>query len=209
MACILSIQASNSVGTSKRNTVMHIIYGPLFRSLPKDVASESGKKAVLQCDVDSNPPPVIQWYEHGSRKLFSIGKNLEVIVTPSTSGTYICVASVRGFPNLEGRLRVLVKGPPLIVSPNVQEGKMGETVTLECTTVSIPKPIRVNWTYKGRQIDTDDSRYEIVEETLDNALRNLLVIHGAEKKDFGPYNCSVINEYGITRKLITLNQESK
>ncbi|KAK7068924.1 hypothetical protein SK128_008575 [Halocaridina rubra] len=204
---VISCEVSNEVGTSKKNLNIQVVYGPMFRSPPEDVAAETGKRATLKCDVDSNPPPIINWYQLGSRKLLSTGKAFEVIVAPFTTGVYICVASVRGFPDLEGRIRVLVKGPPLIVSSSTQEGRMGDTVILECTTVSIPTPIRITWTYRGRQIDLNDPRYEVLEERQNDALKNLLVIHGADSQDFGPYNCSVVNEYGVARKLITLNRE--
>ncbi|MPC67102.1 Irregular chiasm C-roughest protein [Portunus trituberculatus] len=75
------------------------------------------------------------------------------MVGSTTAGVYVCVARVRGFPDLRGTVRVLVKGPPTIVSAGEQEGRMGDTVSLECSTVSIPSPIRVTWTYNGREID--------------------------------------------------------
>ena len=40
-------------------------------------------------------------------------------------------------------------------------------------------------------------------------IRNILVIHDSDSSDFGSYNCSVVNEYGVARKLITLQKESK
>ncbi|XP_066937916.1 irregular chiasm C-roughest protein-like [Macrobrachium rosenbergii] len=203
----ISCEVSNSVGTSKKSISIQVMYGPLFRSPPADVAAETGKKARLECDVDSNPPPVISWYQQGNPQVIAKGREYEVIVAPSTAGVYICVASVRGFSELQGRVRVLVKGPPQIVSSGEQQGRMGDTVSLECTTVSIPTPLRITWTYRGREIDLGDPRYEVQEERQDDALRNLLVIHDAETQDFGPYNCSVVNEYGVARKLIFLHRE--
>ena len=55
----------------------------------------------------------------------------------------------------------------------------------------------------------DDPRYEVVEDQQEEGFRNILVIHDADNTDFGDYNCSVVNEYGIARKLIRLNKESK
>lgn len=90
------------------------------------------------------------------QQIVGSGQQLTVVVGPSTAGLYICQASVRGFPSVEGRQRVLVKGPPLIVSAEEQEGRMGDTVTLECSTVSVPSPIRITWTYNGREIDLSE-----------------------------------------------------
>ncbi|XP_064091683.1 irregular chiasm C-roughest protein-like isoform X1 [Macrobrachium nipponense] len=203
----VACEVSNTVGTSKKSQTVHVQYGPVFRSLPKDVAAETGREAVLKCDVDSNPPSTIVWLQDGSHKIIGSGEEHRVVVDPSTAGGYRCVASVRGFPELLGRLKVLVKGPPTIISSGDQQGRMGDTVTLECRTVSIPSPIKITWTYKGKQIDISEPRYEVVEDEQDEGLRNILVIHDADTRDFGDYNCSVVNEYGVARKLIRLNEE--
>ncbi|ROT66949.1 Irregular chiasm C-roughest protein [Penaeus vannamei] len=104
-------------------------------------------------------------------------------------------------------MRVLLKGPPQIVSASDQQGRKGETVSLECSTVSIPSPIRVTWTYNGQEIDFSDPRYDLVEDEEKEGVRNYLVIHDADEEDFGAYNCSVVNEYGVAQMLIRLKQE--
>ncbi|CAL4077426.1 unnamed protein product, partial [Meganyctiphanes norvegica] len=198
---------SNKVGTSKKTVSVGVRYGPVFRSLPRDQAAEDGRDVVLKCLVDSNPPASIVWLQEGSDKILSSGEEFRVEVGPRTAGTYRCIAQVQRFPDLQGRVRVLVKGPPLIVSSAVQQGRMGDTVTIDCSTVSIPSPIRITWTYKAREIDLNDPRYEVVEDESEEGLRNILVIHDADAKDFGDYNCSVVNEYGVARKQIRLNKE--
>ncbi|XP_050735726.1 irregular chiasm C-roughest protein-like isoform X2 [Eriocheir sinensis] len=203
----VSCEVSNKVGTSKKTMSVHVQYGPVFRVLPRDVMAETGKDVTLKCDVDSNPPASIVWLQEGSHKIIGSGQTLEVTVGPSTAGEYICVASVRGFQEQRGKLRVLVKGPPTIVSSSEQQGRMGDTVTIECSTVSIPSPIKITWTYKGRDIDLSDPRYEVVQDEQEEGLRNILVIHDADTPDFGAYNCSVVNEYGVARKQIRLNEE--
>ena len=90
-------------------------------------------------------------------QIIGSGPELRIVVRPDTAGLYICVATVRErdfeFPKLEGRVRVLIKGPPQIVSSAEQLGRMGDTVNIECSTVSIPSPIQITWMYKGREID--------------------------------------------------------
>lgn len=54
-----------------------------------------------------------------------------------------------------------------------------------------------------------DPRYEVVVDRQEEGLRNVLVIHDADTHDFGAYNCSVVNEYGVARKQIRLNEESE
>lgn len=205
----VSCEVSNTVGSAKKTLSVEVQYGPAFRTLPRDVMAETGKEVTLRCDVSSHPPPTISWLREASTQILGTGQELVVTVGPTTAGLYLCVARVRGFPDLRGTVRVLVKGPPTIVSAGEQEGRMGDTVSLECSTVSIPSPIRVTWTYNGREIDLSDPRYEVVVDRQEEGLRNVLVIHDADTHDFGAYNCSVVNEYGVARKQIRLNEEKK
>ncbi|XP_063886685.1 irregular chiasm C-roughest protein-like isoform X1 [Scylla paramamosain] len=203
----VSCEVSNTVGSAKKTLNVQVQYGPAFRTLPRDVMAETGKEVTLRCDVNSHPPPTITWLREASTQVLGTGRDLVVTVGSTTAGLYVCVARVRGFPDLRGTVRVLVKGPPTIVSAGEQEGRMGDTVSLECSTVSIPSPIRVTWTYNGREIDLSDPRYEVMVDRQEEGLRNVLVIHDADTHDFGAYNCSVVNEYGVARKQIRLNEE--
>lgn len=54
-----------------------------------------------------------------------------------------------------------------------------------------------------------DPRHDLVEDEEKEGVRNYLVIHDADEEDFGAYNCSVVNEYGVAQMLIRLKQESE
>ncbi|KAF2367109.1 Immunoglobulin-like domain [Trinorchestia longiramus] len=209
----VACEVSNKVGTSKKTLGVQVRYGPVFRSLPVDAAAEPGQEVMLRCSVDANPHPSIVWLQEGDNKIIGTGSELRVSVSPLTAGPYRCVVGVRErdlqFPELVGRMKVLLKGPPTIVSDTDQMGRPGATVNLECNTVSVPSPIKVTWTYKGKPIDLEESRYEVIEEQRNEGLRTILVIRDADETDFGDYNCSVVNEYGIARKLIRLNEEKR
>ncbi|XP_047736504.1 irregular chiasm C-roughest protein [Hyalella azteca] len=209
----VSCEVSNKVGSSKKTLGVHVRYGPVFRSLPLDAAAETGQEVLLRCSVDANPQPSIVWLQEGDNKIIGNGSELRVSVSPLTAGAYRCVAGVRErdlqFPELIGKMKVLLKGPPTIVSPTDQVGRPGATVHLECNTVSVPSPIKVTWTYRGKPVDLGSSRYEVKEEQRLEGLRTILVIHDAAETDFGDYNCSVVNEYGVARKLIRLNEEKR
>ncbi|XP_063601765.1 irregular chiasm C-roughest protein-like [Penaeus indicus] len=203
----VSCEVTNSVGSARKSRRVCVQYGPRFKTRPQDMVADEGMEVVLVCNVDSNPEPEITWYQEGSTEPKGVGAELRVVVGQSTAGVYRCVASVRGFPDLQGHMRVLLKGPPQIVSSSDQQGRKGETVSLECSTVSIPSPIRVTWTYNGQEIDFSDPRYDLVEDEEKEGVRNYLVIHDADEEDFGAYNCSVVNEYGVAQMLIRLKQE--
>ena len=55
----------------------------------------------------------------------------------------------------------------------------------------------------------DDSDYSILEDPLPDGVKSTLVIRTSQEKDFGPYNCSVTNQYGTHVMEIYLMKQSK
>ncbi|KAK3862950.1 hypothetical protein Pcinc_031226, partial [Petrolisthes cinctipes] len=62
----VNCEVTNEVGTSKQSGTLQVLYGPQFRTLPRDVMAEAGRRETLTCDVDSNPPSTIVWLRDGS-----------------------------------------------------------------------------------------------------------------------------------------------
>lgn len=56
---------------------------------------------------------------------------------------------------------------------------------------------------------TDKGRFEVTEDVTAQGLRHTLVVHKAQAKDFGPYNCSVQNAFGSDVFEIILNKKSE
>ena len=78
---MLLVQVSNIIGSSKKSLTIHVRYGPVFRSMPRDVPEEIGKEATLKCSIDSNPEPSIVWVRDGSDKVIEKLKKLVHSVT--------------------------------------------------------------------------------------------------------------------------------
>ena len=56
---------------------------------------------------------------------------------------------------------------------------------------------------------TEEGRFEVTEDVTARGLRHTLMVHKAQAKDFGPYNCSVQNAYGSDVFEIILNKKSE
>ncbi|ODM98984.1 Irregular chiasm C-roughest protein [Orchesella cincta] len=186
---IIKCEVQNAVGRSQEN-------GPVFRNRPRDVQADLGASVTLSCDVDGNPPPIIVWIYQKTRAVVQDRANYTTTLTQDTQGKYICQAHVQGFPTISAEATIHLKGPPSIKSQRAQFGVEGDTVRLECLAESIPLPDKVTWTHLGREIDSHDSDYSVLEDNLPNGKRSVLVIRSSQEKDFGPYNCTVTNTYG-------------
>ncbi|XP_022256860.1 irregular chiasm C-roughest protein-like [Limulus polyphemus] len=99
-------------------------------------------------------------------------------------------------------------GPPTIKAKSVQYGELGQKVEVECSIYSVPSPAKITWTKNTQVVEVDNTHgYEIVTQPLTDGVRNLLIIHNAEKGDFGTYNCSVWNDFGHDSMLILLKRQ--
>lgn len=122
--------------------------------------------------------------------------NLTLTVTNDHAGSYTCRASVMGI-SIESEASIYLKGPPSITSPKKQFGVPGETIQIECTAFSIPKVRSIHWSHNGQEINTSENDdFTIIEDVTNVGIKSTLVIHRSDAKHFGPYNCSVTNDYG-------------
>ncbi|XP_076310496.1 irregular chiasm C-roughest protein-like isoform X2 [Tachypleus tridentatus] len=205
----ITCQVSNSVGSSKSTKILKILYGPKFKTTMENVAADIGEKVCLRCDADGNPKPEIAWMYEKSSSIIVLGPELVIPnTTPEKAGKYICRATVPGFPEISTHVMVYIKGPPTIKAKNVQYGELGKKVEVECSIYSVPSPAKITWTKNTQVVEVDNTHgYEIVTQPLTDGVRNLLIIHNAEKGDFGMYNCTVWNDFGHDSMLILLKRK--
>ena len=55
----------------------------------------------------------------------------------------------------------------------------------------------------------DSTRYDILQESTRSGIKSTLLIHDANSKDFGMYNCTAKNGYGKDIGEIQLNRQRK
>lgn len=85
--------------------------GPMFMTKSKYVSADITDDATLTCQVDSNPPPAIIWTRKQSPRILSSSSIFSLSdVTQDDFGTYTCMASVIGFPEITMDVQLLQKG---------------------------------------------------------------------------------------------------
>ena len=134
--------------------------------------------------------------------------DLKIIVSNETAGRYYCKASVAGFPEIKAEAYVYMKQPPTILSPRQQYGARGDTLRLECSAFSVPKARLISWSYNGREINTAERDYSILEDPSARGIKSILVIRDSQDWHFGKYNCTVVNDYGVDVLQIELLHQS-
>ncbi|XP_045540671.1 irregular chiasm C-roughest protein [Papilio machaon] len=201
-------EVHNTVGKSADSKTLEVAYGPKFKVKPQNVEGDSGSIATMNCVVDGHPLPKITWLRYENERIIRVGKstNLTVTVTRQSAGQYWCRASVDGYPDIEASAMVFVKGPPKIISNRTQYGVEGDSVRVECISLSVPKPDFVIWSFEGNEINSfHNHEYAFLEETLtDRTSKSTLIIRESQSKHFGIYNCSVSNSYGTDTVEINL-----
>lgn len=131
--------------------------------------------------------------------------NLTLAVSNDHVGSYTCRASVMGI-FIEAEANIYLKGPPSITSTKKQFGIPGETVQIECVAFSIPKARNIQWSYNGREINSNENGdYTVLEEIKTFGMKSTLIIRDSDTKHFGRYNCSVTNSYGQDNVEIVLS----
>ncbi|CAH2987448.1 unnamed protein product [Chilo suppressalis] len=206
---VVKCEVTNKIGKRDKTVKLDVTYPPSFLNKPQNVEAEAGKSAILNCDVDGQPPPKIRWLFSEPGRIEQVRAKTSthtVYVTNSTAGRYICKASVEGFPEIEAEAMVFIKGAPKILSNRTQFGSEGENARVECLALSVPKPDDIRWYFEGREISAvHDPDYATLEESLpDGTISSTLVIRASQSKHYGTYSCSVTNEYGNDNAAIAL-----
>ncbi|KAK2168258.1 hypothetical protein NP493_1239g00032 [Ridgeia piscesae] len=202
-------EATNGVGSMQQKQTLNVEYGPKFMSKSNYVSADIGDDATLTCQVDSNPPPAIIWTRKQSPRILSSSSIFSISdVTQDDFGTYTCLASVIGFPEITMDVKLLQKGPPKVVSMDKQYAKFGELGLVECGIESVPAPTAILWTRDGQPLDWASlDRYELKTEDMPTGKRSIIQIQSVQAGDFGIYNCSVENGYGHDYKTITFYKQ--
>ncbi|KAK6623398.1 hypothetical protein RUM43_009250 [Polyplax serrata] len=206
---MVKCKVHNSVGESEAFETLEVSYGPRFRTKPKIVQADVGSTVTLTCDVDGNPPPDIVWIHKNTERVVGTSANLTLTVDNESGGTYQCKASIMGFQEIGAEGAIYIKGRPTIISHRTQFGVVGDNVRLECVVFSIPRPSHISWSFEGVDIESANHKYSILEDPLPNGIKSTLLIHESESRNFGAYNCSVINSYGMDSVEIVLKAQSK
>ncbi|GFO31561.1 protogenin [Plakobranchus ocellatus] len=187
---------------------------PKLLAAPRDVDVELGNSAILECLVDGNPLPKVEWRKRGSTEPIEDGglyghSNLVIQhVTLDHAGVYECLVVGPNGPsiNVSAALNVLV--PPKLTTAETQSFllMMSMSKKIYCPVTGTPEP-EFSWYYNGNRIEAPpgDSKLKIDQGGRILLLFNLLVT------DSGFYQCIASNKAGVAilvSRLIVKNKES-
>ncbi|KAL3885785.1 hypothetical protein ACJMK2_025823 [Sinanodonta woodiana] len=208
---IISCEATNSVGNTLKQYQVNIHYGPQFIGEPRHVNVEMNEAAELYCEADGNPAPSIIWRRKGEFRALSSKSRLRIArVGKGDFGVYVCTATVLGFNEVSREIYLTQNGVPQIVSDKTQYAGVGDRASIQCLSISSPKPENMIWRNKrGEVIDYATSgRFSATEEDLPYGRKSILQILNVHDDDFGSYNCTVKNAYGNDTVLINLVEKA-
>ncbi|XP_070001345.1 irregular chiasm C-roughest protein-like [Penaeus vannamei] len=220
ITCLTSNQALSSPLSSSIR--MQVFFPPEVQLFVRPQILVEGDDATIYCSAKANPNEITyRWYHNSellaneTRRSFAIHQIPRAFHQDAVS----CEVSNKVGTSKKTLTVHVQYGPRFRSPPRDKAAESGKEVLLECDVDSNPTS-SIMWFRENSKkcaipiilfsrSTQGDPRYEVVQDQQGEGLRNVLVIHDADTKDFGSYNCSVVNEYGVARKLIRLNEESK
>ncbi|XP_025060802.1 hemicentin-2 [Alligator sinensis] len=158
--------ALNAAGRDEKLFLLSVHVPPTIRQPPEGlqdvVVVRVGETAVLQCETDAQPEPVVTWYKNrhqlglgnGARTLQK-GQRLEIEnAQVSDKGLYSCKATnVAG--EAEQAFVLAVQVPPSIKNPQQEtiDGAAGNLLILTCNAVGMPPPA-ITWLKDGSPLES-------------------------------------------------------
>ncbi|KAG9473293.1 hypothetical protein GDO78_019504 [Eleutherodactylus coqui] len=198
--------ASSMAGRDTRATWVRLKVPPsvIGPDEPRSLSVSIGGQLVLECRVEGDPVPTIQWFRGETPlqldrriQLLSKGRYIQIhSLQASDSGEYTCVASNPiGTTSLKFTVEILIV-PSILPGPSVVSTSVNQTAVLPCWTEGLPPPT-VTWKKDGGLLSVETSRLDFLK---DGSLR----IPETLLQDSGYYLCTVANSAGIARRGVEL-----
>ncbi|XP_069842937.1 hemicentin-2 [Dendropsophus ebraccatus] len=171
---------------------------------PRSLSVSIGGQLVLECRVEGDPVPTIQWFRGETPiqldrrvQILSKGRYIQIHnLQASDSGEYICIAAN---PIGTTSLRFIVEiqiAPSILPGPSVVSASVNQTAVLPCWADGLPTPT-VTWKKDGSLLSVEMSRLEFLKDGSLRIPQTLL-------QDSGYYLCTVTNSAGLARRGVEL-----
>ncbi|KAJ0063719.1 hypothetical protein NL108_006656 [Boleophthalmus pectinirostris] len=174
---------------------------PTFTSTPPQyVEAKEGGNTLLSCSALGNPKPLISWLREGeelqTNSKYSVhdGSLTILAITRDDRGAYTCRAySDQG--EVLHTTRLLVQGPPYIVSPpeNVTVN-ISQNALFTCQAEAYPGNLTYTWFWEEDNVYFKNDLKLRVRILIDGTL----IIFRVKPEDAGRYTCSPSNSLGIS-----------
>ncbi|CAL8103250.1 unnamed protein product [Calicophoron daubneyi] len=212
--------ARNVVGKAKFDIELDVQSKPTFVD-PRSggrIDVTQGDNLVLQCHVEGDPKPTVEWRKDGRRILpdesgggaessfggSNGGGGPTIVVSPDgytltiysvndmITGSFTCTAS-NAHSVATKEFQVSVKTPPVISKDGPSEFELGQgEVSLLSCLVGVSQPqAKITWYKNGQPLTAIPGRIEF----LDNG--QTLEVRGKTEEDSGSYECRAENEAGF------------
>lgn len=187
---------------SGSNSLLNLNRAPVFTIEPISTIALKGRPVTLNCNVDGNPPPQVQWRRNG--KSVPSPADTRRLILPSGSliitkvinargnkpdvGVYQCIATnqVGTTVSRKVKLSVAVLSKKFQEHPQNETAVEGTTARFSCKTrKAIPDPT-VTWEKDGTPIDSANKRFVTLP-------RGILQISDVKMSDEGRYRCVAQN----------------
>ncbi|KAF0029986.1 hypothetical protein F2P81_016717 [Scophthalmus maximus] len=174
---------------------------PSFTATPPQyVEAKEGGSTLLSCSAQGNPKPMISWLREGeelaTNAKYSVHDGSLTIlgITRDDRGAYTCRAySDQG--EVLHTTRLLVQGPPYIVSPpeNVTVN-ISQNALFTCQAEAYPGNLTYTWFWEEDNVYFKNDLKLRVRILIDGTL----IIFRVKPEDAGKYTCSPSNSLGIS-----------
>ncbi|XP_068572104.1 protein turtle homolog B isoform X1 [Cebidichthys violaceus] len=174
---------------------------PSFTATPPQyVEAKEGGSTMLSCSAQGNPKPMISWLREGEElatdaKYSVHDGSLTILgITRDDRGAYTCRAySDQG--EVLHTTRLLVQGPPYIVSPpeNVTVN-ISQNALFTCQAEAYPGNLTYTWFWEEDNVYFKNDLKLRVRILIDGTL----IIFRVKPEDAGKYTCSPSNSLGIS-----------
>ncbi|CAD7667905.1 unnamed protein product [Nyctereutes procyonoides] len=198
-----SCTAQNAAGSTSVAFHVEIHMVPTIQPGPPTVNASINQTALLPCQVDGAPPPLVSWRKDGA-PLDPNSPRLQVLpegslriqpVLAQDAGHYLCLASNSAGSDRQGRDLQVFEPPAITPSPSNLTLTAHTPALLPCEARGYPKP-QVVWWKDGQKLDFHLQRgaYRFLPS-------NALLLTAPSPQDSAQFECVVSNEVGEARRL--------
>ncbi|XP_026716212.1 hemicentin-2 [Athene cunicularia] len=187
--------AENSVGAIRATAFVFIREAPIIQGDPSTYQAEHpGGDALLDCDAQGHPLPLIRWSKDGvpvvaSGRLHQLQNgSLAIHAVGSTdAGLYRCVAENNAGTAAKVVTLALQSDPAVVVTPRAVVVRAGQRVLLHCAVSGEPTP-SVEWRRDGEPLPEGPRAHVLPNATL--------LLPTVSRRDAGSYSCLARNALG-------------
>ncbi|XP_078698844.1 kin of IRRE-like protein 1 isoform X2 [Branchiostoma floridae x Branchiostoma belcheri] len=171
----------------------------------------------LDCLAEGNPKPHIRWRRKDTSLYWENPLRFNR-VDYGVEGTYECVATNAGFPEVSKETKIDVIGLPHLLGQDLAEVltvQSGGTARLGCRIVADPLPGRITWVWRNKHgientLHDGLNGITINDKITEQEMSSALTVKHVDAGRAGTYICQASNIFGPVKRNIQLEvKESK